>query len=182
MLMQRQVDAALGLSTVILEQAQAEKRLEREIEILILRALAFSEKKDMPQALANIEQALALAQPEGYAHIFLDEGAPLAKLIFQASARGLDSGYAARLLLAFAPGPNASHRPAQALIEPLTEREIEVLKLIENGCANQEIAAKLFISIPTVKRHISNIYAKLGAKNRTQAVSLARELSLFEGS
>jgi LuxR family transcriptional regulator, maltose regulon positive regulatory protein len=65
------------------------------------------------------------------------------------------------------------------LSEPLTTRELEVLKLIEAGCSNQEIAERLVISIPTVKRHISNIYAKLGAKNRTQAVSVGRDLNLF---
>jgi LuxR family maltose regulon positive regulatory protein len=70
--------------------------------------------------------------------------------------------------------------PAQLLIEALTRRELELLKLIEAGCTNQDIAERLVISIPTVKRHISNIYAKLGAKSRTQAVSLGRELRLIE--
>ncbi len=70
--------------------------------------------------------------------------------------------------------------PAQLLIEPLTLRELEVLKLIEAGCSNQDIADKLVISMPTVKRHISNIYAKLGVESRTQAVSIGRELRLFE--
>jgi len=69
--------------------------------------------------------------------------------------------------------------PAQALIEPLSAREIEVLKLIEAGCSNQEIAARLVISLPTVKRHISNIYAKLGVNSRTQAISIGRELRLI---
>jgi LuxR family maltose regulon positive regulatory protein len=179
LLMQRQVDHALALSSALLAQAQSEGRLALMIEILILRALALSEKKAVPQALEALEQALTLAQPEGYARLFLDEGAWLAKLILQASARGLDGGYAARLLPTFQVEPGAPTHPAQALIDPLTEREIEVLKLIENGCSNQQIAARLFISLPTVKRHISNIYAKLGAASRTQALALARELSLF---
>jgi LuxR family maltose regulon positive regulatory protein len=68
----------------------------------------------------------------------------------------------------------------QLLIEPLTTREVEVLKLIEAGCSNQDIAGQLFISIPTVKRHISNIYSKLGVESRTQAVAIGKELKIFE--
>ena len=68
----------------------------------------------------------------------------------------------------------------QLLIEPLTPREVEVLKLIEAGCSNQDIAGQLFISIPTVKRHISNIYGKLGVKSRTQALAIGKELKIFE--
>lgn len=172
-------DAALALSDSILAQAEVEKRLGRAIEILVLQALTLQGKNDLPRALEALEQALALAQPEGFVRIFLDEGAPLAKLTYQASRRGTDGGYAAQLLSAFESETGTPSRPAQVLIEPLTTREIEVLKLIECGCKNQAIAAKLYISIPTVKRHISNIYGKLGAKNRTQAVSLARELGLF---
>jgi ATP/maltotriose-dependent transcriptional regulator MalT len=70
--------------------------------------------------------------------------------------------------------------PPQLLIEPLTTREIEVMKLIESGCSNQEIAEKLVIYFTTVKRHISNIYTKLDAKNRTQAIAIGKELKLFE--
>ncbi len=82
--------------------------------------------------------------------------------------------------LRWADVPGAEHPPAQLLIEPLTLRELEVLKLIEAGCSNLDIADKLVISMPTVKRHISNIYAKLGVESRTQAVSIGRELRLFE--
>jgi LuxR family maltose regulon positive regulatory protein len=171
---------ALARSHPLLQRTEAEKRLGRAIEILILQAMALQGMREITRALTTLELALALAQPERFVRIFLDEGMALAKLIFQASAHGLDGGFTARLLPAFDVSSGAPSHPAQALIEPLTEREIEVLGLIESGCANQEIAAKLFISVPTVKRHISNIYAKLGAKNRTQAVSLARELGFFE--
>jgi LuxR family maltose regulon positive regulatory protein len=104
----------------------------------------------------------------------------MAKLLYQAKSRQIGAGYPAELLAAMDRAPGAARPPAQHLIEPLTLRELEVLKLIEAGCSNQDIATRLVISIPTAKRHISNIYAKLGVTNRTQAVSRGRELRLFE--
>ena len=86
----------------------------------------------------------------------------------------VEAGYAAGLLAHIPLEPGQDQPPAQSLIEPLSLRELEVLKLIETGNSNQEIAGKLFISIPTVKRHISNIYAKLGVKSRTQALALGQ--------
>lgn len=174
-----QHDAALELSDRLLLQAELDGRIGRVIEILVLQAIAFQGKKELAQAQGALDQALALAQPEGFTRVFLDQGAPLARLIYQLSVRGTEHSYASTLLPAFKIEPVESPHPAQNLIEPLTAREIEVLKLIETGCGNQDVAAKLFISIPTVKRHVSNIYAKLGAKNRTQAVSMGRELGLL---
>jgi LuxR family maltose regulon positive regulatory protein len=146
------------------------------IEILVLQALAFQAKKDMAHALATLERAISLAQPEGYVRVILDEGEPMARLLVQARGHGI--GYAAELLAAMGGPAGVTQPPAQPLIEPLSARELEVLRLIEAGCSNQQIAAKLFISIPTVKRHISNIYAKLGVESRTQAISLGKELRL----
>jgi len=172
--------AALALSKGLLQKAEAEKRMGRVIEVLVLQSLAFEGKKDMDQALAVLEKALLYAQPEGYARVFLDEGEPMAKLLFQAKAHRIGQGYASELLSALGEVFSTELPPAQLLIEPLTLRELEVLKLIEAGYSNQDIADKLVISMPTVKRHISNIYAKLGVESRTQAVSLGRELRLFE--
>jgi LuxR family transcriptional regulator, maltose regulon positive regulatory protein len=104
----------------------------------------------------------------------------MVKLLFQAKAHRIGLGYASELLSALGEVFITELPPAQNLIEPLTLRELEVLKLIEAGCSNQDIADKLVISMPTVKRHISNIYAKLGVESRTQAVSIGRELRLFE--
>jgi LuxR family maltose regulon positive regulatory protein len=183
LLAQGDLDAALALSGRLLQKAEAAHRMGRVIEVLVLQALAFQAKRDMPRALAILDKAVSLAQPEGYVRTFLDEGEPMARLLYQAQTRHGGTGYASGLLAALAAQDRASapaQLPAQLLIEPLSARELEVLKLIEAGHSNQEIAARLVISMPTVKRHISNIYAKLGAKSRTQAVSLGRELRLFE--
>ncbi len=180
LLAQGEYDAARSLAERLLHMAEAAKRMGRVIEVLVLQALAFQGKRDTDQALSVLERALALAQPEGYCRVFLDEGESMAKLLFQAKAHRIGQGYAAELLSALGEIPGTERPPAQLLIEPLTLRELEVLKLIESGYSNQDIAGKLVISMPTVKRHISNIYAKLGVESRTQAVSLRRELKLFE--
>ncbi|HSB02379.1 MAG TPA: LuxR C-terminal-related transcriptional regulator, partial [Anaerolineales bacterium] len=150
------------------------------IEILILQALAFQAKKDMDHSLPTLERALTLAQPEGYIRLFLDEGEATTRLLCQVQSRQVGSGYAAELLSRIGSIPGMTQPSMQLLIEPLTSREVEILKFIEAGCSNQEIAEKLVISNATVKRHISNIYAKLGVKSRTQAVAIGRELKIFE--
>ncbi|HSF79855.1 MAG TPA: LuxR C-terminal-related transcriptional regulator [Anaerolineales bacterium] len=180
LLAQGEYDAARTLAERFLHMAEASKRVGRVIEILVLQALIFQGKKDINQALAILEKAFSLAQPEGYARIFLDEGEPMVKLLYQAKSRRLGGEYPSELLSRLFSASDTEPTPSQLLIEPLTARELELLKLIEAGFTNQEIAHWLVISIPTVKRHISNIYAKLGAKSRTQAVSLGRELKLFE--
>jgi LuxR family maltose regulon positive regulatory protein len=114
------------------------------------------------------------------AWLSLDEGEPMAKLLYQAKSHRLGFGYAAELLAAMGTASGTELLSTQFLIEPLTARELEVLKLIEAGCSNQAIAEKLVISITTIKRHISNIYAKLDVTSRTQATSHARELGLFK--
>ena len=104
----------------------------------------------------------------------------MARLLHLARSRQVETEYATHLLSVLEKAAGKMQPPSQLLIEPLTMREIEVLRLIEAGCSNQDIAGKLVISIPTVKRHISNIYSKLGAKNRTQAISLGKELDLIK--
>jgi LuxR family maltose regulon positive regulatory protein len=180
LLAQGEYDAALSLAERMLHKAEAGKRAGRVIELLVLQALISQKKKDIDQALEVLGKALSLAQPEGYVRIFLDEGEPMVKLLFQAKAHRIGLGYASELLSALGEVFITELPPAQLLIEPLTLRELEVLKLIEAGYSNQDIADKMVISMPTVKRHISNIYAKLGVESRTQAVSIGRELRLFE--
>lgn len=174
--------------------AQAKGRVGRQIEVLVLRALAGHVQGDLRQALDALRQALALAEPEGYVRIFLDEGPPLAELLRLGQQRREWgdpplAGYAGRLLDAF-PGrhmdPEADEpvppRPPSldaGHIEPLSERELEVLRLMASGLSNQEIAERLYLAVGTVKAHLHHIYGKLGAQGRTQAVARSRELNLL---
>jgi len=174
-------EAAITLSHRLLKQTRAAGRMGLVIEILVLQALALQGKNDTGGALAALEKALALARPEGYVRMFLDEGEAMTRLLCQVQSRQVGSGYAAVLLSMIGKISGMTQPSMQLLSEPLTARELEVLKLIEAGCSNQAIAGQLFISMPTVKRHISNIYAKLGVESRTQAVAIGKELRIFEG-
>ena len=178
-LAQRKYNHALELSQRLLHQAEAGNRVGRVIEILILQALIYHGKNDKEHALAVLEKAVMLAQPEGYVRVFLDEGEPMVKLLYMAKVHQVGGSYLSELLSHVRTDSSQALPNTQLLIEPLTKRELELLKLIEQGCTNQEIADKLVISISTVKRHISNVYSKLGVKNRTQAISIGKELNLF---
>jgi LuxR family maltose regulon positive regulatory protein len=182
-LAQRRPEQALEM--LVFLQGLVEKRgfQRRIIEILALKALALHQKEDLEGALQAIAKALALAEPEGYQRMFVDEGEPMARLLYQAIARGISTEYARRLLGAFSDDSQrietAAQSPAGSLIEPLSERELEVLGLIAEGLSNGEIASRLYISLSTVKGHTTNIFGKLGVKNRTQAVARARSLGLL---
>ncbi|MBN2149664.1 MAG: hypothetical protein JW726_19910 [Anaerolineales bacterium] len=124
-----------------------------------------------------------MAEPEGYQRTFIDEGEPMARLLYQAAARGIAPGYAGTLLAVLSEQSQSLKPIAQSssanLIEPLSERELQVLRLIADGLSNNEIAGRLYITLSTVKGHASNIFGKLGVKNRTQAVAQARSLGLL---
>lgn len=173
-------EAAIILSNRLLQQAETTGQMRLVIETLILQALAFQGKKETEQALLVLEKAIALAQPEGYVRSFLDEGEALTRLLCQAQSRQVGNGYAAELLSKIGRTSGMAQPSMQLLSEPLTTREVEVLKLIEAGRSNEEVSAQLVISIATVKRHISNIYTKLGVKSRTQAIAIGKELKIFE--
>jgi LuxR family maltose regulon positive regulatory protein len=160
--------------------ADGSLRTLRAVEALILQSLAYLGMKDMSYAGNSLSKAVLLAQPEGYKRVFLDEGEGIRKLLFQVKSIQSVGGYVNELLEAFGPASEPALLSLQLLFEPLSSREIEVLKLIEAGLSNQEIGSKLFISMGTVKRHISNIYSKLDVKNRTQAIARGKELGFFE--
>ncbi len=182
-LAQRQPDKALEMLAFLQTQPGQSRQLRRVLEVLALQALASQDKGDLDAALLALGEALVLAEPEGYQRAFLDEGEPMARLLYQALDRGLSPAYAGKLLAALsaqmtAPAPPQSG-PGSALIEPLSGRELEVLRLLAEGLSNAEIAHRLYISLSTVKSHTANIFGKLGVKNRTQAVALARTLNLL---
>jgi LuxR family maltose regulon positive regulatory protein len=126
-----------------------------------------------------------LAEPEEYIRVFLDEGPPMARLLYEALSREIAPNYVRRLLAAFPSAepeqrePSKSQAPETELIEPLSERELEVLQLIAEGLTNREIASRLFLSLNTVKAHTRNVYGKLDVHNRTQAVVRARALGVL---
>ena len=169
---------AIGLLERLLKAAEDKRRMGSVIEILVLQALAHQAQDDTPVALAPLERALALAEPEGYVRIFVDEGAPMAALLREAANHGISPNYVSHLRGAF--GKAEGRTPVtQHLIEPLTEREIEVLQLIAEGLTNPEIAARLYLSLNTVKVHTRNINGKLGVNSRMQATARARDLGIL---
>jgi LuxR family maltose regulon positive regulatory protein len=154
--------------------------IARQIECLILKALALTVSGQQALALDTLAQAFELAQPEGYVRIFVDEGAVMRSLLREAQLRGVASDYVAKLLAAFEslparPASMPERRQTDLDYEPLSERELEVLRLMAEGASNREIAETLFISIGTVKKHSSNIFFKLDARSRTQAIVNARK-------
>jgi LuxR family maltose regulon positive regulatory protein len=174
----------LDLLEQLLEDAEAKMRMRSALEILILRALALDAQGDRVEALATLGRALILAEPEGYIRLFLDEGAPLIALLRQASTQGIAPAYVATLLKSSGePIATDSYLPSSgssALMEPLTSREREVLRLLMDGASNREIAHHLIISVNTVKKHVLNICGKLGVQSRTQAIAKVRTLNLLE--
>jgi LuxR family maltose regulon positive regulatory protein len=174
----RALDEAAGLLERLLKAAEAGGRTASVIEILILQALAHHMQEDLPGALAPLERALALAEPEGYVRIFLDEGPPMADLLETAAKQGETSHYVRQLLTAFGK-PEDRPLAKQALVEPLSERELEVLKLLRTEMSGPEIANTLMVSLNTLRTHTKNIFAKLGVNTRQAAVRRANELGLL---
>jgi LuxR family maltose regulon positive regulatory protein len=177
---------AMGLLERLLKVTEEGGRMSSVIEILVLQALARRAQGNIPLALAPLERVLTLAEPEGYVRIFVDEGLPMAQLLSEAFTREIMPDYARKLLTAFEAEEHKSKAkpyppsapPAQALIEPLSQRELEVLQLIAQGLSNREISERLFLALSTVKGHNRRIYGKLQVQRRTEAVARARELGL----
>jgi LuxR family transcriptional regulator, maltose regulon positive regulatory protein len=177
--------AALAALEPVRQQAEAKKWADEQLRVMVLQALAFDATGEGEKALERLSEALTMAAPGGLLRLFIDEGPPMARLLYEALARGIEPEYVRQLLAAFpaadAESAQSSTPPAvkTGLVEPLSEREIEVLQFIAEGLTNQEVANRLYLSLHTVKVHARNIYSKLGVKNRTQAVAKARVLGIL---
>jgi LuxR family maltose regulon positive regulatory protein len=182
LLADHKVDDAARLLSRLQRAMESTGRQGNLITVLVLWAIVLDMQADSRSALAMLEHAVRLARPEGYMRVFLDEGKPIARLLKIATTQWQDRdllAYTRKLLAAFA---DVAVPPAEAQApEPaiLTERELEVLRLIAAGCSNQEIADELVIAIGTAKRHTANIFDKLDVRNRTEAVARARQLDLL---
>src|SRR5215208_4331545 len=182
-------DEALQMLNHLRETAEAANQKGSVVEILKLQALVLRAKDEKNRAIDVMGRALALAEPEGYVRIFVDEVSPMAELLSEVleaqqsgrldSLRRVPAHYLRKLLAALERDDPSASQPATELPEVLSERELEVLQLIAAGKSNRRIATELFVSVGTVKTHINNLYRKLDAHSRTQAVARARELKLL---
>jgi LuxR family maltose regulon positive regulatory protein len=169
-----------------LEEAESQGLLSWALEVLLLQALLHQAEDHPSQAQDALQRALHLAAPRGFVRTFLDFGPPLARLLGAAAHQGENKNFADRLAAAFKKSdpsaavgnlPGGEH-PGE-LVEPLSARELDVLRLLAEGLSNREIGDRLYLSPNTVRIHASNIYSKLGVSSRTQAVAKARALGLF---
>ena len=176
-------EKALALLERLETNAKDQARIGSVIQIQALQALGFQAAGKADQARQALAQALMQAEAEGYVRTFVDEGRPMAALLHFALSRGVTTNYTARLLAAFPSTGQGilSYAPSvtDPFTNPLSERELEVLRLLASGASNQEIAGELSIALSTARKHVSNVIGKLGVNNRTQAVSRGRDLGLL---
>ncbi len=171
--------AALSILEPACQQAEAKAWADEQLRVMILQALAYDAAGESEKAVERLGEALALAAPGGLIRLFVDEGPPLALLLREAVKQGVSPAFARQVLAAF--GVTAVSQPpiTQALLDPLSERELEVLKLLATPLTGPEIARELMISLNTMRTHTKNIYAKLGVNSRRTAVRRAEELNLL---
>ena len=177
----------IGLLERLLKAAEEGGRKGSVIEIMVLQALAYHAQGDLPAGLLPLQHALALSEPEGYVRMFVDEGPPMAQLLLKAAVSGIMPDYTGKLLAAFeaeqqrsageSPLPTTPY--SQPLIEPISQRELEVLRLFKTELSGPEIARELVIALSTVRTHTKSIYSKLNVNNRRAAVKRAEELHLI---
>ena len=188
LLAKQQPVLALQRLEPVLQRATTGQRWGHVIEIRLLQALVYHMLSQETQALNALSEAVRLAEPEGYIRSFVDESTPMETLLYRLRKRDRKCGptpYLDTLLAAFQQESRAhaqaeERTQAQALPEPLSERELQVLQLLAQGLSNQEIAQELVIAVDTVKRHVNHIFSKLGVHNRIQATKQAQELGLLD--
>jgi len=163
----------------LLAAAEAGARTGSVIEILVLRSLALQAAGDVPGAVDSLTRATTLAEPEGYVRVFVDEGPPIVSLLEAVAEQGRRPTYAGRLLTALDGPHDGAPEPRQGLVDPLSVRELDVLRLLCSDLDGPGIARELFVSVNTVRTHTRNIYAKLGVNSRRTAVRRAADLDLL---
>ncbi len=177
-----QAQSALEFMAPILAYAQENGITHRIIELSILQAMAFQAAGESERAKKTLARAVSLALPENYCTLFR-QGPELYRLLAEIPASDLERDYIRHLLAAFngqdTPARAAGVPSAPALVEPLSQRELEILQLLSQGLSVPEIAGRLFISVNTLKAHSQNIYSKLGVHNRVEAINTARKLGLI---
>ena len=183
-LAQGEPSTALAVLEPLRNQMEAKGWADEQLKVIILQSVALFVHDEKDKAVLLLSDALALAQPGGFMRIFVDEGAPMAQLLLEAASQGVLAGYISKLLAAFEIEKQKSKTQpvlpaAQPLIEPLSQREIEVLQLIAQGLSNRKISDRLFLALSTVKGHNRIIFNKLQVQSRTEAVARARELDLL---
>jgi LuxR family transcriptional regulator, maltose regulon positive regulatory protein len=172
----------------LLSAAESAGRVWIQIELIALQALAHQAGGQRTAALNRLTHALHIAAPQGYVRSFVDAGTALVPLLREAHKNTSAPAYVDRLLAAFSssaigdeqhPPQNSQLKTQNGLVEPPSERELEVLRLVAAGLSNQAIAERLVVTLSTVKKHINHLYGKLGVRTRTQALARARELNLL---
>jgi len=181
-----QVDpsAALALLEPLRQQAEAKGVTRRLLDVMAVQSIALYAHGEKDKAIQMLGEALMLAQPGGYTRLFIDEGEPMAHLLLEAASHGGMPNYINKLLAAFESEQRKSEGksdlpPAQLLIDPLSQRELKILKLIAQGLSNREIGERLFLALDTIKGHNRKIFEKLQVQSRTEAVAHAHELGLI---
>ncbi len=182
-LAQGDTSTALALLEPLRGQVEAKGWVDEQLKVMVLQAVAHHTQGEKDKALQVLGDALALAEPGGFIRIFVDEGLPMAQLLSEAAAHGVMPDYIGKLLAVFEAEQQKSKEksasPGQPLIEPLSQRELEILQLIAQGLSNDEIGKRLFLALNTIKGHNRIIFDKLQVQRRTEAIARARELGLL---
>jgi LuxR family transcriptional regulator, maltose regulon positive regulatory protein len=183
-LAQGDTSTVLAVLEPLRRQAEAKGWEDERLKVMVLQAVAHHAHGEKDKAEQLLGDALALAEPGGFIRLFVDEGTPMAQLLSGAAAQGIMPDYTGKLLAVFEAEEQKSEdksypSKAQPLIEPLSQRELEVLQLIAEGLSNREIGERLFLALITVKGHNQRIFGKLQVQRRTEAVARARELGLL---
>ncbi|TFH31598.1 MAG: helix-turn-helix transcriptional regulator, partial [Anaerolineales bacterium] len=198
----RSIQEAMGLLERLLKAAEEGRRKGSVIEILVLQSIAYHAQGDLPAALKPLQKALTLAEPEDYVRMFVDEGPSMAQLLLEAASLGIMPDYTGKLIAAFevekwksedkpdlppappeghlqSPRPTGERGDGEPLTEPLSQRELEVIRMFKTELSGPEIARELVIALSTVRTHTKSIYNKLNVNNRRAAVKRAAELNLI---